>query len=83
MIARAAVAVLVTAATAALSACGGSSTVTIHGQLEPGGGALASTGGGGLAQTYAECNMDSPSPSSQVTVTDPGGKAIGTATLGT
>ncbi|HEY5360314.1 MAG TPA: hypothetical protein VIJ82_21950 [Streptosporangiaceae bacterium] len=80
MISRAAVAILSAAAAAALSACG-SSAVTIHGQIMPGGGATSITGG--LVTSYAFCSEDSPSPGSQVAVTDPDGKIIGSATLGT
>jgi hypothetical protein len=61
---------------------GGPSTVTIHGQVEPGGGALGSVGGGGLEMNYAACANDTPSPGTQVVVTDPSGKVIGTGTLG-
>jgi hypothetical protein len=71
------------AAALGLTACGGgAATTTIHGQVEPSGGALASVGGGGLAQTYSECAEDTPAPGDQVTVTDPSGKVIGTGTLG-
>lgn len=82
MILRGIAVALVVAATATLSACG-NSTVTVHGQVEPGGGALASMGADGLAQTYSGCSDDTPSPGSQVTVTNPSGKVIGSATLGT
>jgi hypothetical protein len=81
MVPRAIFVLLASASTAAvLSACGGTSAVTIHGQIEPDGGAASISGG--LAMTYADCSSDSPAPGSQVTVSDPAGKVIGTATLG-
>ena len=64
-----------------LAACGGTSTSTIHGQVSPNGSASA-LGLGGDAQAYSECSEDTPTPGTQVTVTDPSGKVIGTATLG-
>jgi hypothetical protein len=82
MVPRAAFVLLASASAAVvLSACGGTSAVTIHGQIEPGGSAASISGG--LAMTYAECSSDSPAPGSQLTVSDPDGKVIGTATLGT
>ena len=57
---------------------GGSPDVTIRGNVSPGGGAF-----GGLAMSYSECSETSPSPGSQVTVSNPGGAVIGSATLGT
>jgi hypothetical protein len=66
----------------ALAGCGGTSTSTIHGQVAPT-GPSATLGLGGDAQTYGECAVDSPKPSTQITVNDPSGKVIGTGTLGT
>jgi hypothetical protein len=67
-----------------VAGCGGSpATVTIHGQVEPGGGALSSVGGNGLEMNYGACSGDTPTPGAQVVVADPSGKVIGTGTLGT
>ncbi len=65
-------------ASAALAGCGGGpSPVTIHGSVSP-----AEASSLTLPLSYSECSEESPSPGDQVTVTDPGGKVIGSATLG-
>jgi hypothetical protein len=62
----------------AVAACGsGSPSVTIHGQVLP------ARADGVPATSYGFCSEGSPSPGDQVTVSDPGGKVIGIATLGT
>jgi len=74
------------AALGALSAgCGGGTpaNITVHGQVEPGGGTLASVGGGGLEMNYSGCASDQPTPGTQITVVDASGKVIGNSTLGT
>lgn len=76
---------LVTAAVAAITAglvitaCGGASTVTIHGTVTPHSETSDIFGG---QNSYANCSLDSPAPGTQVTVTDPSGKVIGTGSLG-
>src|SRR5580704_9561484 len=77
---RAAVATAALAAAAALVAGCSSSTVTVQGQVAP----SSSTGSvmGITADSYATCSLASPSPGTQVTLTDSSGKVIGTGTLG-
>jgi hypothetical protein len=66
----------------ALAACGGSSTATIHGQLNPtGSGSILGVGGDAVG--YGACAADTPKPGDQLTVTDASGKVIGNTTLGT
>ena len=65
----------------AMAGCGGGSTSTVNGQVTPSGSASA-LGLGGDTQAYTECSNDTPTPGTQVTVTDPGGKVIGNASLG-
>lgn len=71
------------AATVALMAagCGGNSTITIHGTLAPSSG-VSSVFPGVVSTTYGGCMAASPAPGTQVTVTDPSGKVIGSGTLG-
>ena len=67
----------------AVAACGsGSPSVTIRGHIAPN-GPSSILGVAGDQTSYADCSVDSPSPGTQVTVTDPSGKVIGTAALGT
>lgn len=61
---------------------GGASTVTIKGTVTPSSGASAVFGAGMNATTYAGCAAASPAPGTQITVTDPSGKVIGTGALG-
>jgi hypothetical protein len=69
------------AAALALAACSSSpSTSIVHGTVAPNGSA-STLGLAGDAQQYSECALDTPKPSSQVTVTDPSGKVIGNAGL--
>src|SRR5450759_1182940 len=66
----------------ALAACGGSSTATIHGQLNPtGSGSILGVGGDAVG--HGACATDTPKPGSQITITDASGKVIGNTTLGT
>jgi len=58
-----------------IAGCGGPGTSTIHGTVTP--------SGPGIANAYGFCSEDNPAPGGQVTVSDPGGKVIGTGTLGT
>ena len=61
---------------------GGASAVTIKGTVTPSSGASSVFGAGVNATTYAGCAAASPMPGTQITVTDPSGKVIGTGTLG-
>ena len=71
---------IVPAAALALAACSSApSASTIRGDVSPDG----SSNPLGFAMTYAACAQDSPAPGAQVTVTDPGGKVVGSGTLGT
>jgi hypothetical protein len=63
----------------AVAACGGTSTVTVHGTVTPHSEVSGMFGG---VSSYANCSLDSPAPGTQITVTDPSGKVIGTAALG-
>ena len=66
-----------------VAACGGgSSAVTIHGTVTPSSGVSAVFGAGMNANSYTSCSSASPAPGTQVSVTDPSGKVIGTGTLG-
>lgn len=65
----------------AVAACG-SSSVTIRGTVTPSSNSSSVFGPGMTATSYAACSLASPAPGSQVTVTDPSGKVIGTGTLG-
>jgi hypothetical protein len=65
-----------------VTACGGTSPpVTIHGQVAPS-STVASVFPGATANSYAACSEANPAPGTQVTVTDPSGKVLGSATLG-
>ena len=78
-------AIALAAAALALAGCGGGTpaNITVHGQVEPGGGALASAGGGGLEMNYSGCASDQPTPGTQITVVDASSKVIGNSTLAT
>jgi len=58
----------------------GSGGITIHGDVSP--SSAGSLVLGVAAQSYAGCARLNPQPGTQVTVTDPSGKVIGTGTLG-
>lgn len=63
---------------------GGASAVTVNGTVTPSSSSgVSSVFGHGInATTYAGCKKASPAPGTQITVTDPSGKVIGTGTLG-
>lgn len=65
---------------AALTGCGGASTVTIRGDVQPSSNSTSVLGV--TADTYDGCAEASPAPGTQITVSSPDGKIIGTATLG-
>lgn len=72
----------VAATVLSLTACGSSSPpVTIHGQVSPS-STVASVFPGATASSYAGCSEANPAPGTQVTVADPSGKVLGSATLG-
>jgi hypothetical protein len=75
-------AVALAAVALALTACGSTSTVTVHGTVQPYSTGDSLTDGLGYAQTYSECSIGNPAPGTQVTVTDPTGKVIGSPALG-
>ena len=58
------------------------SAVTITGTVTPSSASSSVFGNGMNATSYAACAVTSPKPGTQVTVTDPSGKGIGTTTLG-
>jgi hypothetical protein len=61
---------------------GGASAVTVNGTVNPSSGVAVVFGPGINATTYAGCAKASPAPGTQIKVTDPSGKVIGTGTLG-
>lgn len=65
------------------AACSSSpAPVTIRGTLTPSSAASSVFGSGVNGTAYASCTAAKPGPGTQVTVTDPSGKVIGTGTLG-
>jgi hypothetical protein len=62
----------------------GASAVNVNGMVNPSSSSGVATvfGAGINATTYAGCAKARPAPGTQITVTDPSGKVIGTGTLG-
>jgi hypothetical protein len=75
-------AILGAASALSVTACGGGPPPeTVHGQVAPS-SAVANVFSGVTANSYAQCSEATPAPGTQVTVTNPSGKVLGSAVLG-
>lgn len=74
--------IVIASITGALAACDGPGVVTVHGTVTPSSASASVFGPGMTSTSYAGCSAATPTPGTQVTVTDSSGKVLGVGTLG-